>query len=380
MDGHPKRTGPDYRLSLHAPSSLPGAIVYHGHSYLIKRYINYGRALVGWSNDRGREDRGVREQATSSQVPRRTLGATGLVVSALCAGCAPLGGVPASYASLTDEDKALATVRAILDSPINFMDTAALYGDGESERRIGVVLRERGGLPEGVVLATKIGWDPQTDVFDGDSTQRRLERSLRLLGLDRLQLVYLHDPEHRTFEEITAPGGPLAVLQRAKEDGLITNLGIAGGPISLMSRFVETGLFTVAISHNRFTLLNRAADPFWDLCRRQGVAALNAAPYGGGILALGPDVYPRYAYRPASEDLLARARRIEASCKAFDVPLAAVALQFSLRDPRITSTILGIGAPSELDATLALAAQPVPEALWLELAAIPFDDADFREY
>jgi D-threo-aldose 1-dehydrogenase len=318
----------------------------------------------------------VGEQAAISPVPRRVLGSTGLVVSALCMGCAPLAGIPASYLTLTGEEQALATVRAAFDSPINFLDTAALYGDGESERRIGIVLRERGGLPDHVVLATKIGWDPKTHVFDGDSTRRLLERSLTLLGLERLPLVYLHDPEHREDEQILAPGGPLAVLQRAHEEGLIAHLGVAGGPISVMTRYVETGLFSVTISHNRYTLLNRVADPFWDVCRRHGVAALNAAPYGGGILALGPAAYPRYAYSPASPELLERARRVEACCKRHDVPLAAVALQFSLREPRITSTILGIGSPAELQATLALAALPIPDSLWAELAAIPYDTAD----
>jgi D-threo-aldose 1-dehydrogenase len=264
----------------------------------------------------------------------------------------------------------------VLDSPINFLDTAALYGDGESERRIGIVLRERGGLPDQVVLATKIGWDPRTHIFDGDSTRRRLERSLTLLGLDRLQLVYLHDPEHQDFAQIMAPGGPLAVLQQAQEQGLITHLGVAGGPITLMSRYVETGLFSVAISHNRYTLLNRAADPFWHVCQRRGVAALNAAPYGGGILARGPDAYPRYAYSPASPELLERTRRVEACCKRYDVPLAAAALQFSLRDPRLASTIVGLGAPAEVQGTLALAAQPIPEGLWADLAAIPHDSTD----
>jgi D-threo-aldose 1-dehydrogenase len=307
------------------------------------------------------------------------LGATGLLVSALCMGCAPLSGIPATYATVTEEAQALATIRAILESPINFLDTAALYGDGESERRIGMVLRERGGLPDHIVLATKIGWDPKTYRFDGDSTRRRLDRSLSLLGLDQLQLVYLHDPEHSTWEQIMAPGGPLAALQQAKEEGLIAHLGIAGGPISLMARYVETGLFAVAISHNRYTLLNRAADPFWDLCRRLDVAALNAAPYGGGMLALGPAAFPNYAYHSASPAMLEWARRMEACCTSYAVPLAAAALQFSLRDARLTSTIVGLGAPAEIHATLALAAHVIPERLWADLATIPFDDADFRE-
>ena len=196
----------------------------------------------------------------------------------------------------------LATIRAFFASPFNFLDTAASYGDGESERRIGIVLGELGGLPPGFVLATKADRDLHTGVFTGTQMKRSVERSLRLLGLTQLQLVYLHDPEHISFEEAMQPGGPVEVLQQCKEEGLIAHLGVAGGPIDMMIRFVETGLFEVAISHNRFTLLNREAEPLWEVCTRRGVAALNAAPYGSGILAKGPDAYPRYMYSQASPD------------------------------------------------------------------------------
>jgi D-threo-aldose 1-dehydrogenase len=103
-----------------------------------------------------------------------------------------------------------------------------------------------------------------------------------------------------------------------------------------MTRFVETDLFEVAISHNRYTLLNTEADPFWNICMQHGVAAVNAAPYGSGILAKGPAAYPRYMYRNAPPAMLERARQMEAVCQRYGVSLAAAALQFSLRDPRIT--------------------------------------------
>ena len=197
-----------------------------------------------------------------------------------------------------------------------------------------------------------------------------VERSLRLLGLEQLQLVYLHDPEHISFAEAMQPGGPVEVLQRCKEEGLIAHLGVAGGPIDMMIRFVETGLFEAAISHNRFTLLNREAEPLWDLCVRRGVAVLNAAPYGSGILAKGPGAYPRYMYNQASPDLLRRARQMEETCQRHGLPLAAAALQFSLRDARITSTIVGITRPERLAETLKLAQHSIPDALWTELDSI----------
>ncbi len=145
---------------------------------------------------------------------------------------------------------------------------------------------------------------------------------------------------------------------------------MAGGPIDLMTRFVETDLFEAAISHNRYTLLEREADPFWDVCQQHGVVAMNAAPYGSGILAKGPSAYPRYMYEAAPEGLLKKARAMEETCQRYDVPLAAAALQFSLRDQRITSTIVGLSKPQRLDETVQLAQHSIPEALWGELEQI----------
>ncbi len=300
----------------------------------------------------------------------RPLGNTGLIVSPLCIGCAPLGNMPDTFAYEVGEERALQTIRAIFSGPVNFLDTAASYGDGESERRIGLVLRELGGLPEGFVLASKADRDLHTGEFSGEQMRRSVERSLRLLGLDQIQMLYLHDPEHTSFEQAMAPGGPVEVLQRCQQEGLIAHLGVAGGPIDLMTRFVETDLFEAAISHNRYTLLNTEADAFWDVCLQHNVAAVNAAPYGSGMLAKGPTAYPRYMYSEASEDMLARARRIEALCQHYNVPLAAAALQFSLRDPRITATIVGITRPERLVETVSFAQFPIPQELWTALATL----------
>ncbi len=306
----------------------------------------------------------------SGPLALRPLGSTGLQVTPICIGTAPLGSMPDTFAYEVPEERALATIRTFFAGPLKLLDTAASYGDGESERRIGIVLRELGGLPPGFVLATKADRDLQTGVFTGAQMRRSVERSLRLLGLEQLQLVHLHDPEHISFEEAMQPGGPVEVLLQCKEEGLIAHLGVAGGPIDLMIRFVETGLFEAAISHNRFTLLNREAEPFWEVCVRRGVAALNAAPYGSGILAKGPGAYPRYMYGQASPDLLRRARQMEEACERHGLPLAAAALQFSLRDARITSTIVGITRPERLAETLNLAQQPIPDELWAELDSI----------
>src|SRR6266404_5334869 len=191
------------------------------------------------------------QREASGPLALRPLGSTGLLVTPICIGTAPLGSMPETFTYEVPEERALATIRAFFAGPLNFLDTAASYGDGESERRIGIVLGELGGLPPGFVLATKADCDLQTGVFTGVQMRRSVERSLHLLGLEQLQLLYLHDPEHISFEEAMQPGGPVEVLQRCKEEGLIAHLGVVGGPIELMIRFVETGLFEAGISDNR---------------------------------------------------------------------------------------------------------------------------------
>jgi D-threo-aldose 1-dehydrogenase len=265
----------------------------------------------------------------SGALPRRPFGPTGLEVAPICVGCAELGNMPETFAYSVSEEQALATLRAAFDGPINFLDTAAAYGQGESERRVGLALRERGGLPAGFVLATKADLDPATKDFSAGQARRSVERSLKLLGLDRLQVVYLHDPEYaaQSFEEIAGPGGAVEELHRLKQEGIIGHVGIAGGPIDMMIRYVETGAFEAVISHNRYTLLNRDADPLFEIAARRGLAVVNAAPYGSGLLAKGPDAYPRYAYREAPAALIDSARRMAELCARYETPLAAAALQ-----------------------------------------------------
>lgn len=300
----------------------------------------------------------------------RALGTTGLSVTPLAIGCAALGDMPDVFAFGVPKDQAHDTLRASFRSPINFMDTAAIYGDGESERRIGAVLQEFGGLPEGYVLATKSDRDFTTGDFSGDQIKRSIDRSLALLGVDRIQLMHLHDPEHTTFESVMAPGGPLDVMMRYKEEGVIEHIGVAGGPIDMMIRYVETGAFETAITHNRYTLLNRSAKPLLDVAHKRGVAVINAAPYGSGILAKGPDAYARYAYQDASAEIVAKTRRLDEIARNYEVPLAAVALQFSLRDPLIASTIVGMTRPERITQTLKLAQISIPEEIWQEVESV----------
>jgi D-threo-aldose 1-dehydrogenase len=318
-----------------------------------------------------RENVPMTDISAPASLPLRPFGQTGLQVTAICLGCAPLSSMPDAFYPVPEE-QAFDLLRTTFKSPIHFLDTSAGYGDGESERRIGVVLKELGGLPADYVLETKADRDSTSGDFSGEQTRRSVERSLRLLGLDRLDIVHIHDPEYATttFEEMMAPGGAVDVLHRYKAEGVIRAVGIAGGPIDLMTRFVETGAFDAVLTHNRYTLITRSANSLLDAAASRGMAVLNAAVYGGGMLAKGPDAWSKFAYREASPQLVECVRQMDALCRRYNVPLAAAALQRSLRDPRITSTIVGMTRPERVVETVALAQHPIPDELWPQLDEI----------
>src|SRR5271170_6245897 len=233
------------------------------------------------------------------------LGRTGLKVTPVCFGTSGLGDMPDTYGYDVDAERAKATVRAIFDGPVNFLDTSRIYGMGRSEERIGAVIRERGGLPPGFVVSTKLDRDPQTNVFDAAQARRSLEQSLTALGLDRIDLLHLHDPEHsRSLAEATGRDGALGELFRIKEQGLAKAVGLAAGPSAMMMPLLRDWDFDALITHNRFTLANRSANDMLDLAASRGIAVLNAAPYASGVLAKGSTAYPRYVYQEVSDEAL----------------------------------------------------------------------------
>jgi D-threo-aldose 1-dehydrogenase len=279
--------------------------------------------------------------------------------------------MPGLYGYKVASERAEATILAALRGPVNFIDTSNNYGGGAAERRIGRALAAAGGLPPGFVLATKVDADPATGDFSGERVRRSVAESQERLGLDRVQLMYLHDPEyHLTFAEAMAPGGPVEALIALRDQGVLGHLGVAGGPVRLMRDFIATGEFAAVLSHNRFTLVDRSAEPLMDDACQREVAFVNGAPYGGGMLAKGPDVQPRYAYRPASEAVRDAARAMQRACALRGVPLAAAALQFSLRDPRVASTVVGVSEPSRIAEIAALTSERIPAELWAELDAL----------
>lgn len=313
----------------------------------------------------------------NTDIPTTRLGRSSLTVSRICYGTGPIGNMPEVYGHGATEDLAYATMRAVFAGPSNFFDTSRNYGAGRSETRIGAVIRELGGLPKGFVVSTKLDRDPATNRFDAGAMRRSLEKSLAALGIDRVGLLHLHDPEYAAdLSEVTKPGGGLAELYRMKEEGLCDAVGLAAGRIDIMMPILERFDFDAMITHNRFTLVNRNAEPMIDYAVKKGIAVINAAPFAGGVFAKGSAANPRYVYQEASEAMLGPIRAVEAVCARHRVPPGAVALQFSMRDPRITSTIVGVGRPEEVTGTAEWANWPVPQAVWDEIAALPASRED----
>lgn len=298
-------------------------------------------------------------------------GTTGLFVTPICIGSGALmnaGGVEMPIS----EEQAYLTMKVALRSQFNFIDTAANYGD--TERIIGEVLRDIGGLPDGYVLQTKVDRDSTTGDFSGEQVERSLEQSLEKLGLGFLQIVYIHDPEYTTIETIMSKGGALDVLKKYKAKGVIGHIGISGGPISMLLRYIETEEFEAVITHNRFNLLHRVAEPLLDEASGRGMAVLNAAPFGSGILASFDS--NRFAYRPAPRDVMERVEKIRDICRKYGVSTKAAALQFSLNDPRITSTIVGPTSPEHIDDYGKLIAEKVPPELFSEVEEYAIKSGD----
>lgn len=298
----------------------------------------------------------------------RSLGHSGPYVSELCVGTSPLGGMPTLYGHDVDPEIAIATVQSALQQPaITFLDTSNNYGNGESERRIGEAIRRIGGLPEDFVVATKADPLPGERQFTGARVLQSFAESLDRLGLDRVRVFYLHDPEVFHFDDLVAPGGAVDAMKELKRRGSVDVIGVAGGDLDAMRRYVDTGAFDILLNHNQYTLLDRSADHLIDHAVGAGLSYINAAPYASGLLAKPGKDRPRYQYREPTADILARTQRLRDVCDRFGVPLAAAALQFSTRDPRVCSTVVGVSAPARVEELLRNAATHIPFELWSEL-------------
>lgn len=307
---------------------------------------------------------------------RAVLGRTGLEVSRLCIGTAAWGETSPNHEVSVPAEAAIEAARHVFDGPLNFLDTSNNYGDGEAERRIGEAIRQHGGLPPGFVLQTKLDRDPVTDSFSADRLRASLEESLTRLGLDRVPLLMLHDPEHIGFTAAMEPGGAVDTTVALRDEGYCDWIGVGGAPISMLRDFVATDLFDLVLSHTRYTLLDRSAEPLFADATERNIGVLNAAVFAGGALARWPVPSERYAYGQARPDVVARIDAMGKACADAGVALIDAALQFSMRDSRIHSTLCGVESAQQVDQLIASAQAPIPDDLWAELEqhCLPYED------
>lgn len=296
----------------------------------------------------------------------RTLGNDGPRVSALSLGTSAWKD---AIAAGRDPRAVLDRVLAGATAPqLSTIDTSNNYGQGVSETIIGASIK--GETPDGILIATKLDCDPDTGDFSGDRMRRSLEQSLERLGIDRVPLLHLHDPNELSYREAFAPGGPVEALIGMRREGFVDRIGVSGAWAPMLVQYASTGLFDAVVTHNRFTLVDRSAEVLLRACAERNVAVFNAAPYGSAPLAKWPAPTERYAYVPAHPELAAAVDAMGRVAADAGVPLGAAALQFSLRDIRVTSTIVGINTLDQLQQTLDWATMPVPEYLWPQLEAL----------
>jgi D-threo-aldose 1-dehydrogenase len=306
------------------------------------------------------------------------LGRTGLKVTRLGLGTAPLAGL---YREVREAD-ALATLEAGWDAGLRFFDTAPLYGYGNGEIRTGKVLR---GKPRSeFTLATKVGRllradappDPHQDfhgtppvnpVFDFsyDGVMRSVEESRERLGIERIDILHIHDPDHHYFDALH---GAYRALDELRAKGVIGAVGAGMNQAEMLTRFAEEADFDCFLLAGRYTLLEQAAlDSFLPLCVRRNIAVIIGGPFNTGILATGAIAGATYNYRPATEAVRERVRSIESVCREHGVALASAALQFPLHHPAVASVIPGARSAGEVAANVATLEAPIPPALWQAL-------------
>lgn len=300
---------------------------------------------------------------------RAPVGNSGLHVSRLGVG----GG---SLTNASGEAGVAELLQACWNSGLRYFDTAPLYNGGESERRFGAFLR---GCPrrDDVVLSTKVGRYPDKNgerVFDYSERAARssIEESLARSGLDRLDMVIVHDIDtamHEDFEcrfsEVIAETLPVLEDYRAK--GVIRAIGISSRQPSVCIRAVEQSRIDCIMMAGAYTLLqHEPLDSLFPLCLERSVAILMASPYNTGILATGSRDAP-FEYRPASTDILNRVAGINAICARYGLPIATAALQFPLYHPAVVSVVVGQRSVAELQSNLAALDTPIPDAFWADM-------------
>lgn len=302
----------------------------------------------------------------------------------------PLGLGAANLGNLygpMDDEQAHAVLEAAWEAGIRYFDTAPHYGLGLSERRLGaflatkpraefVVSTKAGRLlvpdPDGTGLDTanlfhvpadrRRVWD-----FSAAGVRRSLEESLRRLGLDSVDVVYLHDPDEYTLGPALAEGLPAVAALR--EEGLVSAVGLGSKSVAALAAGARSGVLDLLMVAGRYTLLDqRAADEVLPECRARSIGVVAAAVFNSGLLATAaPTESAYYEYAAVSPEVLVRAREIAAVCEEFEVDLPTAALRYPLRDPVVRTVVAGAATPDQVRQNHARARTPVPEQLWITL-------------
>jgi D-threo-aldose 1-dehydrogenase len=288
-----------------------------------------------------------------------------------------------------DDESARRLLDAAWDAGVRYYDTAPHYGLGLSERRLGEMLRSR--PREEFVLSTKVGRllvpDPEgagrrdDDLFEVPADHRRvwdfsesgirrsLEESLRRLGLDAVDVLYLHDVE-RSGDARQAIDSGVAALARMRDEGLVRAIGIGSSDLGAIEHAVRTDAVDLVMLPGRYTLLEAPAqDVVLPLCEEKGVGIVNVAVFNSGLLATPePSASSPYEYRQAPADKLRRAQELARACREVGVELPTAALQFSARHPAVVSVVVGADTPEQIRQNAERMSAPVPDELWQVLA------------
>jgi D-threo-aldose 1-dehydrogenase len=301
------------------------------------------------------------------------LGSSGVRVTALGLGTAQLGDL---YDAMT-QDRATAIVDAAWEAGIRYFDTAPHYGLGLAEKRLGIALRSRPRAD--YVLSSKVGrllragrdgelarhWD-----FTEAGIRRSVEESLRRLGLDRLDIALLHDPQER-LEDALGTGFP--ALMRLRDEGVVDAVGVGTGDLGALAAFAARSELDAIMIAGRYTLLEQPAlAEVIPAARAAGVSVLNAGVFNSGMLAQDyPEPDARYEYGAAPRELLARARRLADLATAAGTTLPRAALAYAARDPLVASVVVGADNAEQIRASVRMAKDPRPlDGLWSELVAL----------
>lgn len=310
---------------------------------------------------------------------RARLGTSEVEVTRLGFGAAPVGNL---FEPLTDED-AWATIERTWELGVRHFDTAPLYGYGLAERRLGEVLAAK---PRGeLVLATKVGrllsadappdpalahlfrdHPPLNPVFDfsRDAVMRSMEESLERLGLDRIDVVHIHDP-YDHCDDALASAYP--ALEQLRSQGMIGAIGVGIADVGILLRFARETDVDCFLLPGRYSLLvhDQLAE-LLPLCAERAVSLIVGGVYNSGILA-NPTDDARFEYEQAASELIERARRIDAVCGRHSVPLKAAAIQYPLGSPVVAGVIAGSRSVAEMEENARMFEFPVPAELWDEL-------------